>query len=1043
MEDEPDQARLIKTLLESKVPAAVDVASSCAAARELLSSRRYDVITLDYQLPDANGLELLEAIRRLEEPPPVIMVTGHGDEQVAANAMGLGAFGYVVKDKRLNVLLVDAVKKALVHAAHEREGHDLLEQAIDAVADLVMVVDLDGRLLYWNGAVRRLLKYGDEELGSRKITDGRSGVDLERVVGGMKKVLDEGSGSFYEIDLIDRDGGRIPCEFSGALLRDEKGHPVAICGVGRDVRQRRLLEEDLRRSEQRYRAIVEDQAELICRLTADTLEFTFLNEAMCDYFGIRADRLLGDSILNLLPGEDGLRVSEDLRRVAAERQGSEMDEKTIMEDGSTRWQHWSARPVFDRDGNVIELQVVGRDITAQKKVEQELQESWETFRAAFKSAPNILAMTSMPDGELVDVNDAFLEVVGMPREEVIGRTAAELGFTPSPRSREELMRELSEKGGIFNLESDFSSRDGTLRSVLVSMMPMEIGDARYTLTSAIDISDRKKAEDALKRSEERFRSLVEHSHDIIAVVSPEGLIEFISPSVERILGFTPVEMVGKSAFEFSHPDAAPDAIAVHANALENPGSTLQRELRLKRKDGSWCHVDTIGSALVSGSTVLGTLLNCRDISDRKRAEEVARQGAARAGILATVSDEFARAGLDYTKTIEVISRSLAEQIGDVCVVLLVSEDGRFLEVEAIEHRDPAVREFAMDHALTGRWELGDGVFAQVISTGKPVTTRAFRPEQLAGWAVDRLAPYIEKYGINSTAIVPLRVEDRVIGTLVLSRDNPGQPYTPEDQALLQDLADRAGMAIGMARLHERVSQELEARLQKEKDLLAANTELKVFAHTVSHDLKGPIATMKLNMELLQQRRSELSEAESGDMLDAIMRNVDKCYALIEDLLTLAESGQIPTSVEEVDVSSAVRRVLDDDRVELERRLVRVEISEPLGAIRADRTHVYQVFSNLILNAVRHNVKDGLRIEVSRPEDAEGGTHRFLVRDDGEGIPEELLDKLFEPFVKGESGGTGIGLAIVDKIIRAYRGTIRAYNDDGACFEFTINDYPEP
>ena len=104
---------------------------------------------------------------------------------------------------------------------------------------------------------------------------------------------------------------------------------------------------------------------------------------------------------------------------------------------------------------------------------------------------------------------------------------------------------------------------------------------------------------------------------------------------------------------------------------------------------------------------------------------------------------------------------------------------------------------------------------------------------------------------------------------------------------------------------------------------------------------------------------------------------------------------------------------------------------------ASPIQVYQLFSNLIGNALAHNPDDGLEIEVAYLGQDADGAHRYKVRDGGAGIPGEYLDSVFMPFFKGSGGGTGIGLAIVKKIVDNFDGEITAYNDGGACFEFTI------
>jgi signal transduction histidine kinase len=119
------------------------------------------------------------------------------------------------------------------------------------------------------------------------------------------------------------------------------------------------------------------------------------------------------------------------------------------------------------------------------------------------------------------------------------------------------------------------------------------------------------------------------------------------------------------------------------------------------------------------------------------------------------------------------------------------------------------------------------------------------------------------------------------------------------------------------------------------------------------------------------------------------------------------------------------------------------VGDRLGHVVGSPTHFYQLFSNLIRNCIKHCRSDRPVLNVRRLEEAGIGVHRYLVRDNGEGIPEADLEDIFTPFFKGKSGGTGIGLATVEKIVNLYGGEVRAYNNNGACFEFTISDYSQP
>jgi signal transduction histidine kinase len=236
------------------------------------------------------------------------------------------------------------------------------------------------------------------------------------------------------------------------------------------------------------------------------------------------------------------------------------------------------------------------------------------------------------------------------------------------------------------------------------------------------------------------------------------------------------------------------------------------------------------------------------------------------------------------------------------------------------------------------------------------------------------------------------------------------------------------------------------RKHAEADLKRINAELEGFAHTVSHDLKSPLAAIAIANytlnELLTLPPTEENKKDLHSIVEIINNNINRSKNLIDDLLEMAEAGQEPTDVSSVGISEVVNKVLYEQKKNLEGKCISVSLGDDLGKVRANRTHIYQVFSNLVSNAVKHNDSKKPEIEIGRLGDCPGGGHRYLVRDNGSGIHPDDLENVFVPFFKGQTGETGIGLSTVEKIVKLYGGEIRAYNDNGACFEFALRDYPE-
>jgi len=232
------------------------------------------------------------------------------------------------------------------------------------------------------------------------------------------------------------------------------------------------------------------------------------------------------------------------------------------------------------------------------------------------------------------------------------------------------------------------------------------------------------------------------------------------------------------------------------------------------------------------------------------------------------------------------------------------------------------------------------------------------------------------------------------------------------------------------------------------DLKRTTEELRQYAQTVSHDLKGPLTSVMLSSSLLadELRENPLVTDDGmplGELATIITDNVGKATDLVDDLLHLAEAGQFPAEVDEVLVSEVVQQILRERQAELSRSGVRVNASSDLGSVRASHAQIYQVFTNLVSNALKYDTADSPVIDVSYLGDDERGGRGYRVSDNGPGVDPEDIDHLFDPFFKGEGGGTGIGLATVKKIVELYGGHITVRNDNGAVFEFTLNDWKQP
>jgi two-component system cell cycle sensor histidine kinase/response regulator CckA len=251
----------------------------------------------------------------------------------------------------------------------EQKFRGLAEQSPNMI-----FINKGGRVVYANRRCEEVMGYKREEFCSpdfdfRTLIAPESTGMIERA---FAKHMQGEEIAPYEYGLITRDGRRIEAINSSKLITFEGAK--AILGVVTDITERKRAEETLRKSEARYRAVVQDQTELICRFTPDG-KLSFVNDVYCRYFGKDADELVGHAFMPMISEEDREMVKTHLASIDRENPVSTLEHRVMSPDGEIRWQRWTNRAIFDNSGHVVEFQAVGRDVTERKRTEAQLQQA--------------------------------------------------------------------------------------------------------------------------------------------------------------------------------------------------------------------------------------------------------------------------------------------------------------------------------------------------------------------------------------------------------------------------------------------------------------------------------------------------------------------------------------------------------------------------------------------------------------------------------------------------------------------------------------------
>jgi signal transduction histidine kinase len=409
-------------------------------------------------------------------------------------------------------------------------------------------------------------------------------------------------------------------------------------------------------------------------------------------------------------------------------------------------------------------------------------------------------------------------------------------------------------------------------------------------------------------------------------------------------------------------------------------------------------------------------------------------------VLAEVSNAFATVATDYDSLLEKIVRTAADLVGDGCNVTLLDAAGENLVNAANAHRDPTLEaDYRSYLAGMGVSAVSSAsVAATVARTGIAKLVPAIDPATLVAQTDPILEPLVARLNVHSFAVVPIRARGTIIGTLSLMRSGPGRGYTFDDLTLLQDLADRAGLAIENARLYG----ELERRVQQRTaELELANEGLEAFSSAVAHDLRAPLRWIDgFAQALLEDQGARLDE-QGRHQLDRIRQASQRMATLVDDLLSLGRISRAPVVCARVDLGEIAAEIVAELRQRDRGRRVTVEITPGLEA-HADPALARIALQNLLGNAWKFTgKKPEARIQLGQAPSATGPA--FFVRDDGAGFDMAYAGKLFQPFQRlhgaAEFEGTGVGLATVHRIVSRHGGRIWAEGAPGAgaTFFFTL------
>jgi len=383
----------------------------------------------------------------------------------------------------------------------KNESERRFRELADMLPQIIYEVDTKGTLTYANRIAFELFGYNDDEFRQGlNVIQMIAPADRERAASAIRAMLN-GTGRTTRVteEYLARrkDGSEFPVAiYSSAIVT--RGSITGLRGIIVDITDRRRAQERIRESEQRYRNVVEDQTEFICRFRPDGTH-VFVNEAYCRYFSLTREDIIGHRFRPDIPLEDRKRLVRFFRTLTVDHPVDIIEHRIIMPDGSVRWQRWSDRAIFASSGAVIEYQSVGRDTTEKKEAEEALHKNEEQYRILAGLLDLIPASVTVhdPDGRFLYANQKTFEYHGYTAEEFYRMNLHELDVPESEQLIEKRINELRRKGAV-SFKVQHFRKDRSVISLLINAMITTWDGAPVILSVATDIPEQKTTEAVLQ-----------------------------------------------------------------------------------------------------------------------------------------------------------------------------------------------------------------------------------------------------------------------------------------------------------------------------------------------------------------------------------------------------------------------------------------------------------------------------------------------------------------------------------------------------------------
>jgi len=761
--------------------------------------------------------------------------------------------------------------------------------------------------------------------------------------------------------------------FSVSVFSPGKGK---FATVFQDITERRIMEETLRESEKKYRELILHAPSGIYEVDFRTRMFTTVNDSMCLLTGYPREELLSMTAFEILDEAGRMAFQVRINKwLSGEKPDENVEYNVRAKDGHIICALLNVKFKTDKEGIPIGALVVAHDITERKKTVLALRESEDRFRTIAETIPALVCITRLEDSTVMFTNEYNNKAFGLKGEDIIGTIGPD--YYCDPEDRLKMINLFSEKGFVDNYQLKVKKSDGSPFWIITSVRPIIYNNQPAIIGASIDITEYKKIEEELKKSEQLYRAIGESIDYGVWVCEPGGRNIYASESYLKLVGLTQEQCSSFGWGDSLHPDDADRTIAAWKECART-GGKWDIEHRFKGVDGKWHPILARGIPIrdEEGNITAWAGINL-DIANLKLAEDRLMQTQEK---LSVILENSNIGTWDWDlKSGEITIHEGARQI------LGIEPDK---SVKTQEEFESLLHEEDIYHVQKA--------FNRTIEQGSPLDT-----------------------------IFRLKSDNRFISFKAsLIKSNNKTPLLI------------SGICFDVSDI-KKSSEETLVKLSEE--LLRSNKELENFAYVASHDLQEPLRMVSSFTQLLAHHYKDKLDDRAQEYIYFAVDGAKRMYDLLNGLLAYSRIHTKGKAFIQVDVNRVMTNVIKNLALNINERGAVIKMDE-MPVISADETQMIQLFQNLIANSIKFS-PGFPKIYISSKLEEDQYIFSVKDEGIGiESQYFDKIFQIFQRLLpKEQYEGTGIGLAMCKRIIERHGGRIWVESEPGvgSTFYFTI------